>query len=135
MDKTLLAVLAVAAICSALIVGSKHRWPVRFKHLVEQEAVSFVAHWAAIQLNMAPGDRRLRYSKSLSLLSVILDWRGSIPVEELALLAPFIDLVIDGQGPPQNLPADYDDTRPETLRRFKQRMQSEGLWPSHAGKR
>jgi hypothetical protein len=129
MDKTLLAVLAVAAICSALIVGSKHRWPVRFKHLVEQEAVSFVAHWAAIQLNMAPGDRRLRYSKSLSLLSVILDWRGSIPVEELALLAPFIDLVIDGQGPPQNLPADYDDTRPETLRRFKQRMQSEGLWP------
>ena len=129
MDKTLLAVLAVAAICSALIVGSKHRWPVRFKHLVEQEAVSFVAHWAAIQLNMAPGDRRLRYSKSLSLLSVILDWRGSIPVEELALLAPFIDLVIDGQGPPQNLPADYDDTRPETLRRFKQRMQSEDLWP------
>jgi hypothetical protein len=129
MDKTLLAVLAVAAICSALIVGSKHRWPVRFKHLVEQEAVSFVAHWAAIQLNMAPGDRRLRYSKSLSLLSVILNWRGSIPVEELALLAPFIDLVIDGQGPPQNLPADYDDTRPETLRRFKQRMQSEGLWP------
>ena len=129
MGKTLLAVFAVAAICWVLIIGFDHRWPVRFKHLVEQEAVSFVAHWAARQLNMAPSDRRLRYSNSLSLLSVILNWRGSIPVEELALLAPFIDLVIDGQGPPQNLPADYDDTRPETLRRFKQRMQSEGLWP------
>jgi len=129
MGKTLLAVFAVAAICWVLIIGFDHRWPVRFKHLVEQEAVSFVAHWAARQLNMAPSDRRLRYSNSLSLLSVILNWRGSIPVEELALLAPFIDLVIDGQGPPQNLPADYDDTRPETLRRFKQRMQSEDLWP------
>jgi hypothetical protein len=129
MEKTLLAALAIAAICSVLIIGFDHRWPVRFKHLVEQEAVSFVAHWAAKQLNMAPGDRRLQYSNSLSLLSVILNWRGSIPVEELALLAPFIDLVIDGKGPPQNLPANYEDTRPETLRRFKQRMQSEGLWP------
>jgi hypothetical protein len=129
MGKTLLAVFAVAAICWVLIIGFDHRWPVRFKHLVEQEAVSFVAHWAARQLNMAPSDQRLRYSNSLSLLSVILNWRGSIPVEELALLAPFIDLVIDGEGPPQKLPAYYEDTRPETLRRFKQRMQSEGLWP------
>jgi hypothetical protein len=129
MDTPLLAMLAVAAICAVLIIGSDHRWPVRFRHLVEQEAVSFVAHWAAKQLNMTPNDRRLQFSNSLSSLSVILNWRGSIPVEELALLSPFIDLVIDGKGPPQKLPPCYEDTRPETLRRFKQRMQSESLWP------
>lgn len=54
---------------------------------------------------------------------------GSIPVEELAILHPFIDLIIDGKGPPLNQPAEYDD-RPEVLRKFKQRMQAEGLWPN-----
>jgi hypothetical protein len=57
------------------------------------------------------------------------NWTGRIPVEELAMLAPFIDLAIDGKGPPLNLPAEYEDWRPETLAAFKKRMQAEGLWP------
>ena len=48
---------------------------------------------------------------------------------ELAFLAPYIDEWIAGLAPPQNLPAEYPDERPDELRALKVRMQKEGLWP------
>jgi len=53
----------------------------------------------------------------------------SISRADLRFLAPYIDEWINGQAPPQNLPAEYPDERPEELRAFKERMQKEGLWP------
>ena len=32
-------------------------------------------------------------------------WMGRIPVSELVILQPFIDLVIDGKGPRKSFPA------------------------------
>jgi hypothetical protein len=49
---------------------------------------------------------------------------------ELAFLAPYIDDWIGGQAPPQNLPAEYPDERPDRLRALKQRMQQQDLWPN-----
>jgi hypothetical protein len=49
---------------------------------------------------------------------------------ELAFLAPYIDDWIVGQAPPQNLPAEYPDERPDQLRALKQRMQQQGFWPN-----
>jgi hypothetical protein len=131
MGATLFDVLVVTIIGAALIIGSivataKSRWPVRFKNFDEQSAVCSVAWWAAKQLNIKPSDPRLMYSRPAWLY---LTWMGSIPVEELALLSPFIDLVIDGKGPKQDLPAEYEDWHPKTLAAFKSRMQAEGLWP------
>lgn len=58
--------------------------------------------------------------------------RKSITREDLAFLAPYIDEWIAGKAPPQNLPAEYHDWRPDALRSFKERMLKEGLWPSYA---
>jgi hypothetical protein len=52
--------------------------------------------------------------------------------QDLAVLAPFIDQVIAGKGPPPILSAEYEDTRPATLGTFRARMQAEGLWPREA---
>jgi hypothetical protein len=54
--------------------------------------------------------------------------RRAISREDLVFLAPYIDDWINEQAPPQNLPAEYWDWRPEALRAFKERMQQEGLW-------
>jgi hypothetical protein len=103
--------------------------PVKFKSLDEESTVYQVARWAAKELNKKPSDLELRHSLTLWAYSVQFNWMGSIPIEELRVLSPFIDRMIDGNGPPQNLPSDYTDWRPETLRRFKDRMIAEGLWP------
>lgn len=58
-----------------------------------------------------------------------LPFRRLISREDLEFLAPYIDEWIAGQAPPQNLPAEYPDERPEELRAFRERIQSEGLWP------
>jgi hypothetical protein len=58
-----------------------------------------------------------------------LPFRRSISRDDLEFLAPFIDEWIAGQAPPQNLPAEYPDERPEELGAFKERMRKEGLWP------
>jgi hypothetical protein len=55
---------------------------------------------------------------------------GSISREDLAFLAPYIDEWINGNAPPENLPAEYHDWRPDTLRSLKDRMLTEGLWPN-----
>jgi hypothetical protein len=53
--------------------------------------------------------------------------RRSISRDDLEFIAPYIDEWINGQAPPQDLPAEYWDWRPETLSAFKKRMQQEGL--------
>jgi hypothetical protein len=58
-----------------------------------------------------------------------LPFRRLISRDDLEFLAPYIDEWIAGQAPPQNLPAEYPDERPERLRALKERMQREGLWP------
>jgi hypothetical protein len=58
-----------------------------------------------------------------------LPFRRSISRHDLEFLASYIDEWIAGQAPPQNLPAEYPDERPEQLRALKERMQQEGLWP------
>jgi hypothetical protein len=58
-----------------------------------------------------------------------LPFRRLISRDDLEFLAPYIDEWIAGQAPPQNLPAEYPDERPERLRALKERMQKEGLWP------
>lgn len=55
--------------------------------------------------------------------------RRSISRDDLYFLASYIDDWIAGKAPPQNLPAEYDDWRPQALRAFKERMLREGLWP------
>lgn len=56
--------------------------------------------------------------------------RSSISREDLEFLAPYIDDWINGHAPPQNLPAEYWDWRPDALKAFKDRMQTQGLWPA-----
>lgn len=99
----------------------------------EERAIYGAAIWAAKQLDIKPGDSRLRYSLMLWVYSSYFNSTGSIPVEELSLLGPFIDLIIEGKAPPLN---QYYNTSPAILRPFKDRMQVEGLWPqSHTPKR
>jgi hypothetical protein len=60
----------------------------------------------------------------------IVPIRRSISREDLHFLSPYIDDWINGNAPPQNLPPEYEDWRPEALRAFKERMIRENLWPS-----
>jgi hypothetical protein len=131
MDTTTLQVFSFVVTVFALIVIVRRfrpggRMPVTFTSPDEESAVYQVALWAAKELNIRWGGPQLRYSFALYLSSANWIWMGSIPVAELALLRPFIDLMIAGKGPPQNLPAEYDDPRPETLRRFKERCKRSG---------
>jgi hypothetical protein len=58
-----------------------------------------------------------------------LPFHRSISRDDLEFLATYIDEWIAGLAPPQNLPAEYPDERPEQLRALRERMQKEGLWP------
>jgi hypothetical protein len=124
----LISVIVVGAIVGAAYCLT-HRRPVRFRSLDEQVTFGAVARWAARELDIRPNDPRLRYALSLWIFSSDLNWLGSVPVEELALVAPFIDPMIEGKGPPPNIPPDYKDGRPQMLTRFKERMIAQGLWP------
>jgi hypothetical protein len=95
------------------------------------DAVRQVALFALKRLGLPRrGDRRLLTAWALLFMAnfPFLPMQ-SISREDLALLAPFIDEWIDGKAPPQNLPAEYEDLRPQTLLAFKRRLLSEGLWP------
>jgi hypothetical protein len=129
---TILAVLTFGGILAvALAIGAKNRLPVRFRNWDEQHEVYGVARWAAKELPpLKNGNMRLLHSLTLNNdLLQFFYWMNSIPVDELTILAPFIDRMIDGNGPPLNLPAEYEDERPDILRRFKERMEAEELWP------
>ena len=76
--------------------------------------------------------------KSLNAIGSMAFWprpiRRSISREDLAFLAPYIDDWIAGKAPPRDLPAEYKDWRPQTLREFKDRMKRKGLWPESSAK-
>jgi hypothetical protein len=137
---TLIFIVIVAALAVAILWGGiafqrSMRLAVTFTSLQEERTIYGVALWATKDHNkespglFTGGWRELRYALSLWNYSVNFSWMGSIPVEELRILSPFIDRMIEGKGPPQNLPNEYKDERPETLKRFKDRMIAEGLWP------
>jgi hypothetical protein len=63
-----------------------------------------------------------------------LPFRRSISRDDLEFLAPYIEEWIAGQAPPQNLPAEYPDERPDQLRALKERMRKDGLWPGRTDK-
>ncbi len=67
-------------------------------------------------------------------LGMPLPYLTRLPRAELAVLAPFIDEIIEGRGPPLNLPPEYEDYRPRVLAAFKARMTAEGLWPEASGR-
>jgi hypothetical protein len=123
-------IIGLALIVAFIAPLKSKRRPVTFKTLDEEAAVSVVAWWAAQQLNIKSDDPQLLYSLQPWIYPWFLNWEGRIPIKELALLAPFIDLAINGKLPPLNQPADQEDWRPAALAAFKKRMQAEGLWPS-----
>ena len=106
----------------------------------EFDTIVGVANYALKQLGrptlslFAPPDDLLRsvsevLSRDMFNRLGFLPFRRLISRDDLEFLAPYIDEWIAGQAPPQNLPAEYPDERPEQLRAFKGRMQQEGLWP------
>ncbi len=109
--------------------------PVRFASIDELNAVADVARWA-----------RQRFERGDPLQKAIIGtwWYLSrfsitrigarISARELALVAPFIDEVIAGKGPPLDLAAEYGDDRPACLGAFKARIHAEGLWPQIGGR-
>src|SRR6266487_3681953 len=93
-------IIGLALIVAVIAPLKSKRRPVTFKNLDEEAAVSVVAWWAAKKLNIKFGDPQLLYSLQLWIYPWFLNWGGLIPIKELALLAPFIDLAIDGKLPP-----------------------------------
>jgi hypothetical protein len=122
-----LAVLPLAIVA----VWKRSRLPVGFKSYDEVNSVADVAIWA--QAQVASGDPR--FPTLLQLRLYLLDsgirppFIVRISAEDLEILAPFIDRFIAGEGPPWNLPAEYEDWRPAALTAFKERMKRERLWP------
>jgi hypothetical protein len=128
-----LAVLFIAGILVLIVYvqAKRSQLPVTFKSFDEVSSVGSVADWAQTQI--ATGDPRRQaifaVSPYLPVSRPTPAFFVRISADDLALLAPFIDQFIVGQGPPLNQPAEYEDWRPTVLRTFKERMQAEGLWP------
>jgi hypothetical protein len=74
--------------------------------------------WEMIAINSAHG------------YFISFPWRRSISREDLDVLAPYIDEWID-KPPPQEIPSEYHDWRPDVLKSFRARMLNEGFWPAH----
>jgi hypothetical protein len=129
LELALFSILCAVIITAIVLIAAAMRMPVTFKNLDEERAVYDAAYWAERELNLGRKDRRLLYSRAIWVHLYGYSWMGSIPVAELAILAPFINRIIDGKGPPLNLPAEYEDIRPKILGQFKKRMEAEGLWP------
>jgi hypothetical protein len=120
---------AVVGFILVVIVGGfrqQRRMLVRMKGYDEVGCVFDVVLWASRD----PAIRsKLPYANALRIaVPLSLRWWARLPQTELAVLAPFIDAVIEGRGPPLNLPPEYEDYRPRVLDAFKSRMKSEGLW-------
>jgi hypothetical protein len=60
----------------------------------------------------------------------LLPFLRRISRDDLAFLAPYIDDWVAGKAPPQGLPPEYYDCRPDTLRSFKDRMVSSMVGPA-----
>jgi hypothetical protein len=128
---TIYAMIAAAVVVMGVIgLKARLKLPVCFKSCDELNAVSDIARWADKQIGADdPRKRsvvfvRLYLSRAWFPIGIRLDEK------ELAVLAPFIDRCIAGEGPPTFLAAEYEDYRPAALRGFKARLQAEGLWPT-----
>jgi hypothetical protein len=137
--KTLCAIFTVVAIVYFLVTEARRPPPDKSVKLSNDEFGTLVgvANYALKKLgrptpssglptDLQSMDRYLR-SDMFNPISELLP--RYISRAELAFLAPYIDEWIAGLAPPQNLPAEYPDERPDELRALKVRMQKEGLWP------
>jgi hypothetical protein len=108
--------------------------PVRFASNSELTEVARVAGWAQKRCDRSDARRQAIAAiwSYLSMYMTLPRFGVRISAQDLAVLAPFIDQVIAGKGPPPILSAEYEDTRPATLGTFRARMQAEGLWPREA---
>ena len=107
----------------------RNKLPVRFRTFDELTVVQGCVIWAWREI---PADDPRR--KQIAALwfwfpQVMIPIGTRLSAQDLALLAPFIDRIIAGQGPPSLLSAEYEDWRPRVLTAFKARMMAEGLWP------
>ncbi len=127
---TVLKIILVAG-CIALwiwIIANRRSF-IWFKTYDEAEVIAGLMHWVAEKV---PEPRRRSLQRQVQLMSAYPyspPFIKGISREDLALLAPYVDEWIDGRLPPQNLPAEYEDYRPRTLRAFKQRLRAKGQWP------
>lgn len=127
---SIVAFCIVALVAVVWIVLRRGRSRIWFTTFDEVAVMRELLLWAAPQV---PGRRgRMLFASSLAIAPFAIPAMHSISRGDLAVLAPYIDEWIEGKLPPQNLPSEYEDTRPAVLRTFKQRLQSEGRWP-HAG--
>jgi hypothetical protein len=126
---SILAFCIIALVACAWMILRRSRSRIRFKTFDEVAVVRELLLWAAPKV---PGRRgRMLFASSLAIAPFAIPAMHSMSRSDLAILAPYIDEWIEGRLPPQNPPADYEDTRPKVLLAFKQRLQSEGLWPHH----
>jgi hypothetical protein len=102
--------------------------PVRLESLDEVIALRNASEWACKEIER--DDPRWRtVAFLLDYLSLASFAFGApLSANELELLAPFIDGIIGGQGPPSSWSADYETWNRAVLRGFKDRIRSEGLW-------
>ena len=136
--KTLCAILAVVAMVYFFVTEARRAPPDKSVKLSNDEFSTLVgvARYALKKLGRPTPSRGLtelqsmdRYLRS-DMFNPISDlFPRYISRAELAFLAPYIDDWIVGHAPPQNLPAEYPDERPDQLSVLKQRMQQQGLWP------
>ena len=112
----------------AWIIANR-RFFIWLKTCDEAHVVAGLLFWVAEKVP-EPNARRLRtVAQYWDAYPYTPPFMKGISGTDLALLAPYIDEWIDGNLPPQNLPAEYEDYRPRTLLAFKQRLQAKGLWP------
>ena len=135
--KTLCAIFAVVAMVYFLVTEARRAPPDKSVKLSNDEFSTLVgvARYALKKLGRpTPGgltdlQSMDRYLQSDMFNPISALFPRYISRAELAFLAPYIDDWIVGHAPPQNLPAEYPDERPDQLRALKQRMQQRGLWP------
>jgi hypothetical protein len=137
--KTLCAIFAVVAIVYFLVTEARRPPPDKSVKLSNDEFGTLVgvANYALKKLGRPTPSSGLptdlqsmdRYLRSDMFNPISQLFPRYISRAELAFLAPYIDEWIAGLAPPQNLPAEYPDERPDELRALKVRMQKEGLWP------
>ena len=126
---------AVASVALGFAAYGIYSWkdrPIRLRSFDEVDCIRRAAAFATQRLNLPPQDRTLFYSNLLwrDWWIIWFPWSVRLPIVELTALAPFIDGMIEGHGPPLNLPPEYEDYRPRVLAAFKARMEAEGLWPA-----
>ena len=127
-----IALIVIILVVAVRRKGPQPQLPVQLKSFDEIECVSGAAAWATRRLGDEKASRELRRVNGIrfsSWFGTPLPYLVRLPQAELAVLSPFIDAMIEGRGPPLNLPPEYDDYRPRVLAAFKARMKSEGLWP------